>query len=213
MYKTLIQLVLFLTLIFVLSFTFYKYFYIEEKKNDLVEDTSKVIKQNDENLKKDKDKDRDKDKIKEKENKEDSIIYNLSYKKFDIKGNIYLIEALKGIMQDNEPNIIFMNKVKASITYLNNEKLLISSKNAIFNNKSFETRFFDGVELKYQDQKLTSDSLDFLFDKNIAIFKDNVRYENLNTKMFSDKITINLLTKEIEITSKNSSDKVRIEKK
>ena len=91
--------------------------------------------------------------------------------------------------------------------------MLISSKNAIFNNKSFETRFFDGVELRYQDQKLTSDSLDFLFDKNIAIFKDNVRYENLKTKMFSDKITINLLTKEIEITSKNNSDKVRIEKK
>ena len=211
MYKTLIQIVLFLTLIFVLSFTFYKYFYIEEKKNDLVEESSKVIKQNDENLKKDKDK--GKDKIKDKENKEDSIIYNLSYKKFDIQGNIYLIEALKGIIQDKKPNIIFMNEVKASITYLNNEKLLISSKNAIFNNKSFETRFFDGVELRYEDQKLTSDSLDFLFDKNIAIFKDNVRYENLNTKMFSNKITINLLTKEIEINSKNSSEKIRIEKK
>ena len=207
MYKTLIQLVLFLTLIFVLSFTFYKYFYIEEKKNDLVENSSKIIKQNDENLKK------DKKKGKEKEDKADSIIYNLSYKKFDIQGNIYLIEALKGITQDKKPNIIVMNGVKASITYLNNEKLLIFSKNAIFNNKSFETRFFDGVELRYQDQKLTSDSLDFLFDKNIAIFKDNVRYENLNTKMFSNKITINLLTKEIEINSKNSSEKIRIEKK
>ena len=124
-----------------------------------------------------------------------------------------LIEALKGIIQDKKPNIIFMNEVKASITYLNNKKLLIFSKNAIFNNKSFETRFFDGVELRYEDQKLTSDSLDFLFDKNIAIFKDNVRYENLNTKMFSNKITINLLTKEIEINSKNSSEKIRIEKK
>ncbi len=87
MYKTLIQIVLFLTLIFVLSFTFYKYFYIKEKKNDLVNDSSKIIKQNDKNLKKDKEKEREKEK--EKEDKADSIIYNLSYKKFDIQGNIY----------------------------------------------------------------------------------------------------------------------------
>ena len=52
----------------------------------------------------------------------------------------------------------------------------------------------------------------FLFNKNVAIFKDNVRYQHLNTKMFSNKITINLLTRDIEISSKNKLDKVKVQK-
>ena len=105
-----------------------------------------------------------------------------------------------------------MEDVEASITYLNNEKLLILSKNAIFDKKNFQTKFLNKVKLIYQDKILLSDNLEFLFDKNIAIFKDNVRYQDLNTKMFSDKIKINLLTRDIEILSKNENEKIKIEK-
>ena len=105
-----------------------------------------------------------------------------------------------------------MEDVEASITYLNNEKLVILSKNAIFDKENFQTKFLNKVKLIYQDKILLSDNLEFLFDKNIAIFKDNVRYQDLNTKMFSDKIKINLLTKDIEILSKNENEKIKIEK-
>tara|TARA_Y200000002_G_C22658797_1_gene654731 strand:- start:993 stop:1535 length:543 start_codon:yes stop_codon:yes gene_type:complete len=142
----------------------------------------------------------------------DSEIYNLSYKKFDIHNNVYLIEARKGTIKSENPEIIFMNNVTSSITYKNNEKLLISSKNAIFNKVDFETRFLDEVILLYKDHRLKSDTLEFLFNKNIAIFRDNVIYRNIDTKMFSDKIIIDLITKEIEITSKNNSEKIIIEK-
>ena len=54
-----------------------------------------------------------------------------------------------------------MYGVKASITYENNEKLLINCKRAVFNKVNFETKFFDNVEVIFQDQKLRSDSLDF----------------------------------------------------
>ena len=40
-----------------------------------------------------------------------------------------------------------------------------------------------------------SDILEFLIDKNIAIFKDNVKYYNQNIEAFSDIVIINLLTK------------------
>jgi lipopolysaccharide export system protein LptA len=143
---------------------------------------------------------------------DDSEIYNISYKKFDILNNVYLIEAEKGIIKNKNPNVVIMTNVKASITYLNNDKILISSNKAILDKKNFETNFFDEVKLTYQDHELNSDSLEFLFNKNVAIFKDNVRYQNLNTKMFSNKITINLLTRDIEISSKNKLDKVKVQK-
>ena len=200
MYKTLIQLVLFLILILVLSFIFYKYFYTSKTITNVTRSSTSII---------------GSDNSKAKENKEvndDSEIYNISYKKFDILNNVYLIEAEKGIVKNKNPNIVAMTNVKASITYLNNDKILISSNKAILDKKNFETKFFDGVKLTYQDHELNSNSLDFLFNKNLAIFKDNVRYQNSDTKMFSNKITINLLTRDIEISSKNKLDKIKVQK-
>jgi len=200
MYKTLIQIVLFLILILVLSFIFYKYFYTSKPITNATKNPASIILS---------------DNSKAKENMEisdDSEIYNISYKKFDILNNVYLIEAEKGTIKNKNPNIVIMTNVKASFTYLNNDKILISSNKAILDKENFQTNFFDDVKLTYQDHKLNSDSLEFLFNKNVAIFKDNVRYQNLDTKMFSNKITINLLTKDIEISSKNKLDKIKVQK-
>ena len=51
-----------------------------------------------------------------------------------------------------------------------------------------------------------------LFDKNIAIFEDNVKYYNQNIEAFADIVNINLLTKEIDIKTKNQK-KIKIKKK
>ena len=105
-----------------------------------------------------------------------------------------------------------MEIVEASLVYLNNEKLIIYSNEAIFNKQNFKTTFSKDVKLAYQEQTLESDNLEFLIDKNIAIFKDNVKYYNQNIEAFSDIVIINLLTKEIDIKSKNKK-KIRIKKK
>ena len=79
-----------------------------------------------------------------------------------------------------------MSSVEASLTYLNNEKLIIYSEEAIFNKQDFKTRFSKNVNLRYQDQTLESDYLEFLIDKNIAIFKDNVKYYNQEIEGFAE---------------------------
>ena len=196
MSKTFIQIVLILTLSFILIFTFYKCFRSENIVENIKD--NKIIKNYEE------------EKIIQETDK-DSTIYNLTYKKFDIQNNSYLIEASEGTIKENT-NEVSMKDVKATINYNNNEELFIFSNNAIFNNKTFQTNFYNGVKLIFRDQKLESENLDFLFDKNIAIFRDNVRYKNLDTNMFSDEILINLLTREITISSKKKSQKVRVEK-
>ena len=105
-----------------------------------------------------------------------------------------------------------MNELVASLIYLNNEKLIINSKEAIFNKESFKTTFSKNVKLLYQEQTLESDNLEFLIDKNIAIFKDNVKYYNQDIEAYADIVNINLLTREIDIKSKNHK-KIKIKKK
>ena len=200
MYKTLIQLVLLLILILIIFFIFNKYFNTEDKI-DIENNGTSLSKEKNNLLKKD---------LNEK-NMENEII-NLTYEKFDTTGNKYVIKAKKGILDSKRPNIIYMNLVEASLIYQNNEKLTIYSKEAIFNKENFKTTFSKNVKLIYQEQILKSDTLEFLIDKNIAIFKDNVKYYNQDIEAFGDAVVINLLTKEIDIKSKNKK-KIRIKKK
>ena len=199
MYKTLIQLVLLLILILIIFFIFNKYFNTEDKI-DIENNGTSLSKEKNNLLKKD---------LNEK-NMENEII-NLTYEKFDVRGNKYAIKAKKGILDNKRPNIIHMNIVEASLIYLNNERLIIYSKEAIFNKENFKTTFSNKVKLTFQKQILESDNLEFLIDKNIAIFKDNVKYYNQDYEAFADIVTINLLTKEIDIKSKKQK-KIRIKK-
>ena len=199
MYKTLIQLSLLLILILIIFFISKKYFYIEENIKEVDNYNSLDIKKN--NL-------LNKDKI----NKTiDNKILNLAYEKFDSNGNKYLINAQKGILDSENPKIIYMSDIEASLIYLNNDKLVISSNEAILNKENFQTTFSKNVKLIYQEHILESDNLDFLIDKNIAIFKDNVKYYNQDIEAFADIVNINLLTKEIDIKSKNQK-KIKIKK-
>jgi len=200
MYKTLIQLVLLLILILIIFFISNKYFYNEDKI-DVSKNANSLNTEKEELL----DKDIYKKNI-------DNEIINLSYEKFDTNGNKYLIKAKKGILDNERPNIINMNLVEASLIYLNNEKLIIYSKEAIFNKENFKTTFSKNVKLLYQEQTLESDNLEFLIDKNIAIFRDNVKYYNQDIQAFADIVNINLITKEIDIKSENQK-KIKIKKK
>ena len=199
MYKTLIQLVLLLILILIIFFISNKYFYAEDKIDEVKKTSNLKIEKND-LLNNETDK----------KNMNNEII-NLTYEKFDTNGNKYLIKAKKGILDDTLPNIINMNEVEASLIYLNNEKLIINSKEAIFNKESFKTTFTKNVKLLYKEQTLESDNLEFLIDKNIAIFRDNVKYYNQDIEAFADIVNINLLTKEIDIKSKTKK-KIKIKK-
>ena len=186
-------------LFLIIFFIFNKYFHTEDTINEVKNNSNlKIEKNNFLNNEFD---------IK----KIDNEIINLTYEKFDNNGNKYLIKAKKGVLDSKRPNIIYMNEVEASLTYLNNEKLIIYSKEAIFNKENFKTTFSKNVKLFYQEQILESDNLEFLIDKNIAIFKDNVKYYNQDIEAFADIVNINLLTKEINIKSKNKK-KIKIKK-
>ena len=189
-------------LILIVFFISNTYFNTEDKVNEINNTTSLNIKKN--NL------------LHKDLNREsmDNEIVNLTYETFDTNGNKYLIKAKKGIFDNNNDrtNIIYMKLVEASLTYLNNDKLNIYSKEAIFDRESFKTTFSNNVKFIYQEQTLESDYLDYLFDKNIVIFKDNVKYYSQDIEAFADIVVINLLTKEIDIKSKDQK-KIKIKKK
>ncbi len=149
--------------------------------------------------------------ITETDKNQNNIIKNLKYE-VTIKGNNkYTITAKTGyILFEDSVEVVFMENVEAIFTDEDNKKLYVSSKKAKFNSNNYNT-FFDGkVEIKYDENIITSKKLDFNFmDNNILIY-DNVRFSNFDKKLETDNIRIDIITRNIEIFMNELNNNVKI---
>jgi lipopolysaccharide export system protein LptA len=139
-----------------------------------------------------------------------NIILNLKYVAKEQNGSEYIITSEKGVLNEESPELILMNKVLATINIKNSNPIEISSEKALYNSVNFNTQFYGNVLMIHEENIITSDNLDLMFQDNMATITNNVIYKNLNTKMFADKIEINLITKNSKIFMNSGSKKVKI---
>ena len=103
-----------------------------------------------------------------------------------------------------------MDKVTAIYTNKNNKKLYISSETAEFNTNNYNTFFEGNINIKFEDNIITSDKLSFNTVENVVLVYQNVIYQGLNGKLQTDNIKINLMTKNIELFMDDSNENVKI---
>ena len=70
--------------------------------------------------------------------------------------------------------------------------------------------FPKNVIVKYLDNEINSEYLDFSFKRNSMIISKNVVYTNLENILKGDVIEINIETKDTKIYRYNTKDKVNI---
>ncbi len=141
---------------------------------------------------------------------ESNIIENIKYVAKDDRNNIYKIESQFGKINPEKPDIILMDKVTAIIYLKNREEIIISSDQAIYNSKNYETNFYTNVMLKYTEHNITSENIYLSFQNNLVSISNNIIYKNLNNEMRADEIEMNLITKEIKIFMHDSEKKIQI---
>ena len=151
----------------------------------------------------------DNEKVIPKENSQ-NLIYNIEYVAESEDGKNYIINSEVGEFNNENPEIIFMEKVKAKIFLKNSDPINISSDFADYDNISFNTKFYGNVLITNDIHVITSNNLDLIFEDNLAIISNNVIYKNLSTTMQADKITMDLLAKESKIFMDDKSEKVKI---
>lgn len=142
---------------------------------------------------------------------QNNLIKNLKYEvRFD-DNTQYVIEAVYSeITYEGEIEIVKMQNVSAKFFDKNDNQLLISSENAVYNNSNYNTEFFDDVSIDYMNNKIKSDNLDLNFEDNIVRIYNNVVYEGLQGLLKTDNVIINLITKNIEIFMNNEKNKVEV---
>lgn len=183
MKKILLQLVLLIFIVLILISTFFLYF----KKN------TKITKQ-----------EISKPEVSLSENQDFSnVMRDIKYQSTDLRGNTYEITSEYGVINKENSDAIYMTNVKAYIYLKNKSPVLITSKYALYNSINYETNFSENVILTFEINKLTSENLDFSFEKNIANAYDNVIYSNPDITSYADKVEIDLVTKNSRVFMEN----------
>ena len=70
-------------------------------------------------------------------------------------------------------------KVDASIKLIDGDSIYINSDFGKYNTNNFDTIFSKNVLIKYLDNKITGDYLDFSISRNSMIVSKNVIYSNV----------------------------------
>lgn len=142
-----------------------------------------------------------------------NIMEDVSYASKDAKGNEYIVNASKGEIDYDRPNIIYLTNVKAFIELINSNDVTITSDFGKYNTNNFDTIFSKNVEINYLDNKITGEYLDFSIGRNSMIISRKVVYTNLENILKADVIEINVTTKDTKIFMYKDNKKVNIKSK
>ena len=187
--KTYIQISLFALIFLIVIFVYFDYFKSSKENltNDKEDSSSKNLVKN-----------------------SDDLITEMSYFSEDNKGNRYEIFSEYGVLNPDKSNLILMEKVNAIIYLLNDEKILISSNKAKYNDENNDTVFSGTVEMIYGDHIIRSEFLDLSFKDQTAALYNNVNYNSNISKLRADKIFIDFVNRNTKIQMNDEKNNILV---
>jgi len=204
-----IQIILFGFGLLIFVFTYLSFF--QKTNSNYLNETERLEKSLEQSLdmKKIVKKDKDSDSAIKEDKNASNIISNLSYENIDHKGNIFNINSkITKIFEDKE-DLNFMEVVVARIFLLDGRVIEIFADKAIYNTINYNTKFVGNVHVIEDENKITSNNLDFIFDKNLITIYNNVKYKGHNKFLTADKVDINLLNHKVNVYMYDKMSKVK----
>ena len=191
--KIIFQIIIFLTILILSTFVYFKYLKIEK-----IDDDRSILK--DEKI-------NDTELVKESEK---NVIENIKYFKEDVYGNKFTLKAKKGEIIQNESKFILLADVSGVISLKDKSEVLIYSKFAKYNSINFNTEFYTDVKASYENNLVRSENLDLFFKDNYGEMYNNIEFYNNDSKVIADKIFFDLANGDIKINMYNDNNKVSI---
>ena len=170
----------------------------DEFKNNIKE--KKIILNNDEINKK-------KNSKKNKEDEIKNLTKEIEYIATNKNGDIFKILAKYGKTNIENSNILDLEKVDGIISSTERSQIYITADYAKYNYDNQNSQFYSNVKIKYDNKIITCDNLDLKNNENYAIAYNNVEVKDEKSLMKAQMITLNILTKDINI---NSQEKIKI---
>lgn len=200
--KIIIQ--IFLSIILVItSFLIFNFFYVPKENNQNLESKKKININNELN------------------NNDKNIIKDIEYSLNNDKGNIYRVIADFGEVKTDNPDLMFLTNVTATVIFSDKINIILTSDFANFNSKTFETTFLNNVQVKKDNEIITGDELYLVLENNDEEVLDksnieenlirisyNVIYKKPGYSLKADILELDLITKNIKIYMLNEKQKI-----
>ena len=139
-----------------------------------------------------------------------NIIKNVNFVTKDKDGNEYIISAVQGEIDYSNTSTLYLTELKALINLKDADKITINSDYGKYNTDNYDTIFSKNVIIKYQDNIVTGEYLDFSLEKNTMIISREVVFTNTKNILKADVIEINIKTKDAKIFMYEENKKVNI---
>ena len=195
--KSFIQLILF-SIIILSSFVVYQYFFKNNKSVKIIDSQPNEIQSQNSQI------------MQSKIIDTDNIIEKLEYKSIDAYGNEYVIKSSKAESQVDDTNNVKLFKVSAIIYSPNKKPIMIKSDFALHNKLTFNTKFYDNVEILHDTIEVTSGNLDLLYKEN-RVDLYNIKSANYKqSTLLADKITFDILTKNVSVNMYKDDQRIKI---
>ena len=133
------------------------------------------------------------------QNSSSTYIDNIDYVSFDDKGNKYQITSKQSEIKIENTNIMLLTDVTAYIFIKDSDTVKITSNFGKYNTKNYDTIFSKNIIVIYPGHKITGEYLDFSFLKNLGTISTDVIYVGDKTKLFADRVEMNITTKDTKI--------------
>ena len=146
----------------------------------------------------------------DKDTKNSNVIETLKYISQDLVGNTYIINADTAKFEKDKTESVILFKVNAEIIRQDSEIIKIYSEKANYNKKSNDTTFEKAVSIEYGNQLIKSEVVKLNFSENLIEIIENVYYMNNDTKIYADRVEIDLLKKKMKISMINQNDNIQI---
>lgn len=227
--RSLLQLILFLLIVLIIGGTYFFYFYktpiINKENSNIIFDNGQE--NTVENLSNDREilQDLNKNNL----NKKSEKIYETKEKKIEQKiknevspneiknltkeieyvtnnnnGDTFKILAKYGKTNIENTNILDLEIVNGTIISSERSDIYISSDYAKYNYSNQNSNFYSNVKINYDNKEITCDNLDLKISNNVAIAYNNVLIKDDKSIMKAQVVTMDIITKDININSKES---------
>ena len=128
-------------------------------------------------------------------------------------GNTFKIDSKYGEFSVDNENSVELTDVKATIKMVGRDTIFITSEKADYNKLSLKTKFYINVNIRYEENTVTSDNLYIDLSKNFASINGNVVFNNKNMESYADNIDFNIIEESISINMFDKEDKIKIKRK
>jgi len=139
------------------------------------------------------------------DNKGDSkdVFYNIEYTGLDLNGNRYILKSEIANLDEQKPEIVYMEKVEGVFYFKDGTILYIWSDKGIYNNKSLDMNFENNVKANYLESQLFAQKANYSNTESYLSISENVRINDVRGNMIADKLLFDITNQTLDITSFN----------